>query len=181
MPEVTVCPAEAERIADGNDEIADFRAIGIGDRQVDEVTGLDLQHRDVGAGVGADDFRLERAVVEQLHGDVGGVLDDVRVGDDVAVLCVDDHARAGALEFTLARVVRHVEKTAEKRVVQQRVLFLDGAAGRDVHDGRGGALQHRGQRRHRRLADGGRDLRACHRGPGGEHKGGEAQGKLHGQ
>ena len=173
--------AEAERIADGDDEIADFRAIGIGDRQVDEVAGLDLEHRDVGAGIGADDFRLQRAVVEQLHGDVRGVLDDVRVGDDVAVLRVDDHARAGALEFTLARLVRHVEEATEERVVHQRVLFFDGAAGRDVHDGRGDALQHRGQRRHRGLADGGGELRACHRGPCGEQESGEAQGKLHGQ
>ena len=46
---------------------------------------VDLQQRDVGALVGADDLGDEFALVGQPHGHFGRFVDDVRVGDDVAV------------------------------------------------------------------------------------------------
>ena len=49
---------ETEGVADRDDEIADLSLVGIGDRNLGEVRGLDLQHRDVGALVLADDFRV---------------------------------------------------------------------------------------------------------------------------
>ncbi len=173
--------AEAEWIADRDDEIADFGAIAVRDLDVHEVRCLHLEHSHVGARILADHLGGERAVVEQLHRDLRGVLDHVRIGDDVAVLRVDDDARARALEFTLPRRVRHVEEAAEEGVVQQRVLLLHRAASRDVHDGGGDALQHRRQRRYRGFADGRRQLRAGDRHPRGEQAGGEAQMKLHKQ
>ena len=104
----------------------------------------------------ADDLRLDLTVVEQRDGDFVGVLDDVRVGDDVAVACVDDHARAGALELPLARrQFRRIEEAAKERILEQRIapLFAQRAAGRDV-DHRGRSLLDDGrQRRHRRVAD----------------------------
>ena len=54
---------------------------------------LDLDQRDVGALVGADHLGLEFALVGELDGDLVGALDDVRVGQDVAVRG-DDEARA---------------------------------------------------------------------------------------
>ena len=41
--------------------------------------------RDVDVGIGADDSRAQRAAVGQLHRDPLGAVDDVMVGEDVAV------------------------------------------------------------------------------------------------
>ena len=56
------------------------------------------------------------------------------IGDDVAVLGVDDDPGSGTLELPLARlgVRRNVEKLPEERIIHQRIalpgLFLDRAA-----------------------------------------------------
>ena len=123
-----------------------------------QVRCLDLQDGHVRAWILAHDLGGERAVVEQRDGDLGGVLDHVRVGDDVAVLRIDDHARARALEAPLARHVRDVEEAAEERIVEQRVFLLHRAAGCDVHHRGCHVLQHRSERRHRCFADGARQL-----------------------
>ena len=69
-------------------------------------------------------------------GDLVGVFDHVRVGDDVAVLRVDDHTRAGALELSLARPhLWSIEEAAEEWILQQRIawpLLSHGAARGDV-------------------------------------------------
>jgi hypothetical protein len=103
-------------------------------------------------------FGLEVAAVLQRDGDLGGVLDDVRVGDDVAAAGVENHPGAGALERPLPRsgIGRHVEEAAEKGIIEQRVLraaFADGAARGDVHHRRRDLLDHRRERRQRRIAD----------------------------
>lgn len=41
---------------------------------------LDLEEGDVGFGVLADNFGLEPSIVQQAHLNVGGVLDDVVIG-----------------------------------------------------------------------------------------------------
>ena len=129
MPEVTVW-LQRERIADREHEVADFGLARIGERHLDQVLRRDLQHRDVGRLVARRrSSALICAVVEQRDGDFVGVLDHVRVGDDVAVLRIDDHARAGALELPLAR--RHVgriEEAAEERILEQRIAAAVRAA-----------------------------------------------------
>ena len=55
--------------------------------------GVDLDHREVGAAVAADERALRGLAVLELHGDRGGAAHDVVVGDDVA-LAVDHEARA---------------------------------------------------------------------------------------
>ena len=84
MPDVTRV-REAERIADRDDVVADAQRRRIAERDARQVRGLDLQHREVGAFVGADDARREAAVLEQRDGDLVGVRDDVVVREDVAV------------------------------------------------------------------------------------------------
>ena len=54
---------------------------------------LDLDHRDVGDGIGADELAPEAPVVGGGDGDLAGVLDDVVVGHDEAVRA-HDHARS---------------------------------------------------------------------------------------
>ena len=46
---------------------------------------LDLQQREVGALVGADQLGLELVVLVEADLDLAGAVDDVVVGDDVAV------------------------------------------------------------------------------------------------
>ena len=87
--------AEAERIADGDHEIADLEILRIAERQRGEVLGFDLHQGHVGAGVAADQLRLEGAAVLERHHDLLPVLDHVVVGEHVALGGVHDHAGTG--------------------------------------------------------------------------------------
>ena len=55
-----------------------------------------VDERDVDRRIRADDLAAKRAAVRQRDGDPLGTLDDVVVGEDVAV-AIDDEAAAGAL------------------------------------------------------------------------------------
>ena len=95
---------EAERIADGHHPVAGlhlFRVAEAGFRQ--RAAGLfgQLDQGAVGQRVAADHLRVELGAVvftKNLHGDLGGVLDDMVVRQDEAGL-VDDEAGAGAVGF----------------------------------------------------------------------------------
>ncbi len=103
MPDVTVCERpKGLPIATTKSPTLDLR--GVAQADLDEIVGLHLEHGDVRRGVGADDLSLEIVAVLQRHGDLARVLDDVRVRDDVAVLRVEDHPGAGALEFARAEL-----------------------------------------------------------------------------
>src|SRR5947207_2879619 len=71
------------------------RLIGIAERQARQIVGLDLYHRDVGLGVGADDGRLEGAAIVEGDRDVAGIPHHVVVGEDVP-LGIDDETRPRA-------------------------------------------------------------------------------------
>src|SRR5690606_10485600 len=81
---------EAEGVADGHRLLADdeLRALGgEADRhQRRAVAAIDAEHGDVLGRIDADDLRGQRAVV--IEGDVKAAAlgDDVKVGDDVALL-----------------------------------------------------------------------------------------------
>ena len=144
---------QSERVADRDHVVADLELARIAERHGDQIRLLSLQYCDIGAFVAADDFGAESAVIEQGDGDLAGVLDHVVIGDDVAVFRVDDDARSCALELALTRlrILRSVEKSAEKGIVQERIaagLLFDGPTRGDVHDGRRDALDHGGERRH---------------------------------
>jgi hypothetical protein len=109
MPAVTEWP-RPNGIADRDHPVADPALVGIaelGGRQRLLVGRLDLEHGDVDPAVGADQLGLELGVVAQDHRDVLGALDDVVVGEDVA-LAVDDEARAqrGAAAFCCSPPLR---------------------------------------------------------------------------
>ena len=120
-----------------------------------QVLRVDLDERDVGALVAADDLGGEFAAVGELHDDFGRAVDDVRVGDDVAV-GAHDEARAQAARRLLrahARAVRHAAEALEEFVV--RAVFVDvlevlpalalRVERADVDDGRSGAIDQRGE------------------------------------
>ena len=83
MPVVTRA-AEPERVADRDDPVADLGRAAVAERDVGQrLVGLDLQHRDIGAWVAADDLApvyllLSCSVTSTLR----GLADDVVVGHD---------------------------------------------------------------------------------------------------
>ena len=138
---------EAEGVADGDHEITDLEAGGIGDADLRQVLGaFQFQHRQVHFLVQAHQFRGQLTAVDQGHFDVVGVARHMGVGEHVALVGVDDHAGAGGHRAAAGRLIRHVEKAAEERVLHQRVLGcphpgFDG----DIDHRRGGLFHHRRQ------------------------------------
>jgi hypothetical protein len=89
MPAVTGV-REAEGRSDRDHPFAHAKLRGVADLHDGKAGRLDLEHRDVAAHVGADDFRLELALVGEADRDLLRVLDHVRVGHDEAVLGDDE-------------------------------------------------------------------------------------------
>src|SRR5207302_3437165 len=91
------------------------------------LVGLDLQDRDVGLRVAADDLRGVFAVVLQRHFDLGGLAGDVVVGDDGAG-GIDDEAGAerDALGAAAAAVLIRVaaERAGDQLALAATVLAL---------------------------------------------------------
>ena len=52
--------AEAERIADCYDEVADANSLGVADRHLGKTISVHLEYRNIGFGIGADDFCVQR-------------------------------------------------------------------------------------------------------------------------
>ena len=78
---------DAERIADGEHEIADFEIVGIadGERRQLLIVRLDLEHGEIGALVGEQKLGFEFAPVGEHDADVAAAQDHVVVGDDEAL------------------------------------------------------------------------------------------------
>ena len=92
--------ADAEGIAHGEHHVADGDFAAVGERQRGQVIRLDLDERDIRLRVGADEFGDQVPSVGQRDADLGGVLDDVIVCEDVAFRG-NDHAGAEGLLLLL--------------------------------------------------------------------------------
>ncbi len=169
--------ADAEGIAERDDEIADLYRVGIAERDGRKRgVALDLEHRQIGAGIVEHDGRRIFALVGERDLHVGHAGDDVVVGDDEAA-GIDDDAGAQRLGDALTLpVVGLAEEMAEERIVEHRVARhgLD-ARGVDVDD-RGPDLRH--DRREGQMHLGGARRHDAIFGPrpdGGEQHNGQAQ------
>ena len=140
--------ADAERIADGEHEIADLETVGIAelDRGELDAVRVEPQHGEIGLLVLENDLGRELAPVGERHGDLGlaAALDDVVVGDDDA-LGRHQHARAERVLDALARNAEPLaEQPPEERVVEEgRDHLLDPVPHIDIDHGRGRPLHHR--------------------------------------
>ena len=123
---------EPERIADRDDRVADVHVIRVpeGKRRQRLGVDVDLQHGDIGRGIGSHDSSFHALVVREADADGARALDDVVVRDDVAGL-VDHEARA---ERLLALALR--DGKAEEGVDR---LPADDLRRRHLDDARGGA------------------------------------------
>src|SRR5215207_1336599 len=109
-------PVEPERVADGQDLLADREAVAVAHRHDLErlAHAGDLDDGEVGVGVAADDARRVGLVAAEADGDLVGVLDDVVVSQDVP-LVVDDGAGAAAAPAGVevaARLARRADRDA---------------------------------------------------------------------
>ena len=120
---------EAEGVADRDDRVADADGVRVAEheRRQGARVRVDLQHRDIGGRVDADDPRPLALVVREADVDRARALDHVVVRDDVAGL-VDHEAGAERLLLPALR-----KRQAEERVDRRRV---DDLRGSDLDDAR---------------------------------------------
>ncbi|MFM1943697.1 MAG: hypothetical protein RI897_2679 [Verrucomicrobiota bacterium] len=146
--------ADAEGVADGEDDIADEDEVTIGERGMGEVVGVDFEHGYIGFGVTSDDFGFVFfAGVFEGDFDFIGAINDVVVGEDVAI-GGDDDTGAEATLFEGARGLGHApesvaEEALEGGVIKERhhagvIGAADGFAGEDIDHGWRGFLDHGG-------------------------------------
>ena len=86
---------ETDGIADGDHPVAHLQVVGAAERgnRQSLAARLDLHGREVHVLVTALDDAFEGAPIGEGDGDLVGILDDMRVGEDHAVL-IQDHAAA---------------------------------------------------------------------------------------
>ena len=130
--------ADAERVADGQRDVADADVVGTPDGDRRQVFQVDFQHREVSLRVAADHPRQGFPAVLERHHDLVGAAGHVVVGQDVAFRA-HDHAGAEARfhALLLGRVI--AEEATELRIFEQRMVgFVDDFGGVQVHHRRRG-------------------------------------------
>src|SRR5439155_24605587 len=150
----------AQRVPDRDRPVADPDLIGVAQRDRGQGAGaVDLDDRDVGARIGADDLRLEFAMVAQRDHDIGRVAHDMVVRKDVPFL-IDDEARAAAGDLHLLRrlllsprTLRGLREEAAEEVAVRPLELISLAGSRvdppfalDAHDARKRPVRDLGER-----------------------------------
>ena len=82
------------------------KASGVAERHGRKIGGIELEQRDVGFRVAADEARRVGAPIFERHLDLAGIGDDMAVGEHVTAARIHDHPGAGAQHVALARQIR---------------------------------------------------------------------------
>lgn len=85
---------QAVGVADGDDELPHAERAGGTDRGEGEVAGGEADEGEIGGGVVADDFGVEAVPLGGGGGEAGAGVDDVAVGEGVAVRADEDAGAA---------------------------------------------------------------------------------------
>ena len=125
---------QVERRADGKHPLAETQCVGTAERKRRQILRLDLNQRHVGCGVATDDFGIERATVIEFHSQFGGVLDDMVVGYDIAVLG-ENNSRTARTLFALLRRALLAVALREAEELEERVETAAAAADLDLLNG----------------------------------------------
>jgi len=134
-------PAEAERVPERQDDVADLHGVGVAEGRVRQVRRLDAERGEIRARVDSEDARRQLPAIRERHPNLGRVLDHVMVGQD-GPMVVHEDARPEAHLPPLARndvVVLVAEELLEERVGHERgiaLVGLDHLHRGDVHDRR---------------------------------------------
>ena len=116
---------QTERRADGHGPVADLHAIRVTDFGGHQraVVALELDHGEVGLRVRAYQPGVVLGGISgEFDLDAAGILDHMKIGEDVAV-CVNDHAGAGGLA-----VEKGVRRVAERILAEEAVEEIGAAA-----------------------------------------------------
>ena len=142
--------AEPQRIADGDHRLADHQVAAVAQLQRRQrLVAVNLQNRQIGIGIGADQIRRQLAAVGQLDGDLPGAVDHVIVGDDVSVR-VNDESAAQRIGRARARPGRTAARMDRSRTGD---ALVDELRRRNVDDGVLGLLNDLDGDGRRRLID----------------------------
>ena len=112
---------QAEGVPDGQNPVSHpelLRVARFRDRQA--VVRFDLDQGDVGLGVLADDFCLVFLAVGELHQDFIGLLHDVVVCEDIAVMADDE---PGAEAFLFELTLGHVSEKPLKEIIPAEITI----------------------------------------------------------
>src|SRR5205814_10365252 len=101
---------EFEWRPDGEGKLPNAYRIAVAHLHHRQVFGVDLDHRDIGLFISADDFRREFAAIFQFNIDMLRPLDHVEISKDVSIR---PHDESGA--FALNRL--QITRTAPRRIV----------------------------------------------------------------
>ena len=123
---------ELERVADGDDPLADAHRVAVAQRQRRQLlaVGVDLQQRQIDRRIGADDLGLVKPPGSHSDANQIGTVDDVVVRQDVTVFG-DDEARTLAdaglvLRRTLGIALARLAEEPAPEPVLRRTLFTLG-------------------------------------------------------
>src|SRR5690606_3616422 len=108
---------ESERIADSDHEITDLDGARIANRDFREIARFHFQHCYIGRRVRPHDLGIQRIFVEQVNLDLVRAIDYVMIGENVAVLRVDDDTGAGTRHFARPTGNLREAKEAAKHLV----------------------------------------------------------------
>ncbi len=85
--------SQPERVADGNSKVTHAQFVGIGDSDLCQVTGvLNLQQGNIALIVATDEFGIEFAPIVQLNANFLRLINNVVVGQNIALGSVNDDA-----------------------------------------------------------------------------------------
>ena len=99
---------DAERVADGDDGLADDGLVGVAEVGRRQIAVIDLDDSEVRQRIGADELARQAAAVGERDDELVCTVDDVVVRHDVALATVVLEDDAGADALTLDRIVEEV-------------------------------------------------------------------------
>src|SRR6185369_14107477 len=115
--------AEAHGIAEGQNELSGLQGGRISPRDAGQIAAVDLDHREIGEWIGADDLAVPYPLVTGSDADVHRAIDDVIVSDDVAVGRNYDAAANAMFDLRLLRThARESELLSEE--LRHRILII---------------------------------------------------------
>ena len=104
--------AESEGVAEGKHGLAGAQSGGVAPGSVGKIASVDLDDGEVGKRIGTDKFGVHDAAILQGNVDVDCAIDDVIVGDDVAIGRDENTAADSMLDLRL-RLHRMIKEWSE--------------------------------------------------------------------
>ena len=81
---------EAVRISDRDRELTNANRLRVAERHCGQVPSADSNDGEIGFGIAAEELCRQDATVGKRHGNLTGISDEVTIGNDQALLAIDD-------------------------------------------------------------------------------------------